>query len=68
MVNHLFINLEKILDYQFEVIEIVGKNQNILEREKYWIQKLYRENPSKSLNISCTAGLNPEQMSFEEGI
>lgn len=61
-------DISGILDYQFEVIEIVGKNQNILEREKYWIQKLYRENPSKSLNISCTAGLNPEQMSFEEGI
>lgn len=59
-------DISGILDYQFEVIEIVDKSQNILEREKYWIQKLYMENPDKSLNISCTAGLNPEQMSFEE--
>lgn len=59
-------DISGILDYQFEVIEIVDKSQNILEREKYWIQKMYKENPSKSLNISCTAGLNPEQMSFKE--
>lgn len=47
--------IENILDYKFEVVEIVPKSQNILEREKHWIQKLYLENPSKSLNISNTA-------------
>lgn len=50
-------DIKNILDYQFEVIEIVPKGENILEREKYWIQKMYLENPSKSLNISCTANL-----------
>lgn len=45
-------SIENILDYQFEVIEVVSKDQNILEREKYWIQKYYRECPEKSLNIS----------------
>ena len=44
----------------FEVIEIVPKCKNILEREKYWIQALYRETPEKSLNISCTKGLVEE--------
>ncbi len=51
-------DIKGILDYQFEVIEIVPKGENILEREKYWIQKLYMANPQKSLNISCTANLN----------
>ena len=50
-------NIKGILDYQFEVIEIVPKGENILEREKYWIQKKYKENPAKSLNIMQTAGL-----------
>lgn len=50
-------DIKGILDYQFEVIEIVPKGENILEREKYWIQKLYLENPKLSLNISCTANL-----------
>lgn len=50
-------NLNGILDYQFEVIEIVPITENILAREKYWIQKYYKENPEKSLNISCTKGL-----------
>ena len=50
-------DIKGILDYQFEVIEIVPKGENILEREKYWIQKLYMENPKLSLNISCTANL-----------
>ena len=49
--------IENIEDYQFEVIEIVSKSENILDREKYWIQTLYKENPVKSLNIACTAGL-----------
>lgn len=50
-------HISGILDYKFEVIEIVPKDAKILEREKYWIQKLYLENPSKSLNIACTANL-----------
>ena len=58
-------DIKGILDYQFEVIEIVPKGENILEREKYWIQKLYLENPTLSLNISCTANLNPNQLRME---
>lgn len=45
-----------ILDYEFETLEIVPKTGNILEREKYWIQTLYKENPEKSLNIACIRG------------
>ena len=48
--------IDNIVDYKFEVIEIVPKSGNILEREKYWIQTMYRENPEKSLNIACTKG------------
>ena len=51
-------NLNGILDYQFEVIEVVPITENILEREKYYIQKYYKENPKKSLNIMCTANVN----------
>lgn len=58
--------ISKITDYKFEVIEIVPKGENILEREKYWIQKKYKENPEKSLNISCTAEINPYQTTFDE--
>lgn len=50
-------DIKNILDYKFETIEIVPQGENILEREKYWIQKLYKENPELSLNISCTANL-----------
>lgn len=46
--------ISDILDYKFEVVEIVSKNENILDREKYWIKKCYDENPEKSLNIACT--------------
>ena len=49
--------IDNILDYQFETIEIVHNGENILEREKYWIQKYYKENPSLSLNIMQTANL-----------
>ena len=48
------------VDYQFEVIEIVPQSENILEREKYHIQRCYKENPEKSLNIMCTANLETE--------
>lgn len=46
--------IKNIVDYKFEVLEIVPKSENILEREKYYIQKLYKANPEKSLNIACT--------------
>lgn len=49
--------IENIEDYIFEVIEIVPKDDNILEREKYWIRTLCEKQPDKSLNIACTAGL-----------
>lgn len=49
--------IENITDYQFEVIEIVPLGCSILEREKYWIQKFYKDNPKKSLNIMCTKGV-----------
>lgn len=49
--------IQHIDDYKFEVIEIVPIGENILEREKYWIQALYRENPNLSLNIACTKGV-----------
>ena len=45
-------DIRGLLDYQFEVIEIVPITENILEREKY-----YKENPELSLNIACTKGL-----------
>lgn len=32
--------IKNITDYKFEVIEIVPKTENILEREKYYIQKI----------------------------
>lgn len=46
-----------ITDYKFEVLEIVPKGENILEREKHYIQLHYKENPEKSLNIMCTKGV-----------
>ena len=49
--------IENIEDYLFEVIEVVPQEANILEREKYHIQRCYKENPSKSLNIMCTSNL-----------
>ena len=58
-------NMKGILDYQFEVIEIVPTNENLLEREKYYIQKYYKENPDKSLNIMCTANVNVNQIEFD---
>lgn len=60
--------IEGILDYKFEVLEIVPKGENILEREKHYIQLLYRENPEKSLNIACVAGAfdnDPNQMELK---
>lgn len=60
--------IANILDYKFEVLEIVPKGENILEREKHYIQLLYRENPKKSLNIACVAGAydnDPNQMELK---
>lgn len=53
--------IDNIIDYQFEVIEIVPQSENILEREKYHIQNCYKENPTKSLNIMCTANIDVEE-------
>lgn len=50
--------IDNILDYQFETIEIVPFGTNILEREKFWIQKYYLENPKLSLNISNTKNVD----------
>ena len=58
-------NIKGITDYQFEVIEVVPKDLNILEREKYYIQKYYKENPEKSLNIMCTANIDANQIELE---
>lgn len=55
-------NINGILDYQFEVIEVVPITENILEREKYYIQKYYKEDPEKSLNIMCTANIDANQI------
>lgn len=52
--------VDNILDYQFETIELVPKGGNLLEREKYWIQKCYVENPEKSLNVSQTIELRKQ--------
>ena len=41
---------------------------NVLEREKFFIQKYYKENPDKSLNIMCTANINANQMEFESEV
>lgn len=58
-------NINGILDYQFEVIEVVPITENILEREKYYIQKYYKELPEKSLNIMCTANIDANQIEIE---
>lgn len=55
-------DIKNIEDYKFEVIEIVHTGESLLEREKYWIQRCYREAPEKSLNIMCTAGLEQFKM------
>ncbi len=52
--------ISNILDYQFEVIEIVPREEKILEREKFWIQKKYLEHPELSLNVSQTQLLRKE--------
>ena len=59
-------DMKGITDYQFEVIEIVPVSENLLEREKYYIQKYYKESPEKSLNIMCTANVNTAQIELSE--
>lgn len=49
--------IKEIEDYTFEVLEIVPKSENILEREKYWIQTLYASSPQNSLNIAGTKNI-----------
>ena len=44
---------------------LLQRTVNILEREKYFIRKYYKENPEKSLNIMCTANINADQMEIE---
>ena len=50
--------IERIEDYIFEVLEIVPKGENILEREKYYIQRFYKEDPERSLNVACTKSVD----------
>lgn len=44
--------IDEIVDYKFEVLEIVPKDVSLSEREDYWIHKCYNEDPEKSLNIA----------------
>lgn len=43
--------VENIVDYKFEVLEEVKYKKDINNREAYWINKKYNENPNLSLNI-----------------
>ena len=43
--------VNNLKDYVYEILEEVGYNDNLLDREAYWINKKYEENPEKSLNI-----------------
>lgn len=52
--------IKNVSDYMFEVIEIVPITENLLDREKYWIQTCFKENPDLSLNISQTQLLRKE--------
>lgn len=46
--------ISNIEDYMFEVLEIVPKTENLLDRETFYIQSLFKEQPDKSLNIMQT--------------
>lgn len=52
--------VENIEDYTFEVLEIVPTGENILEREKHWIQEMYKSDPELSLNIACTKNISED--------
>lgn len=43
--------VENITDYQYEVLEKVKYKKDLNDREAYWINKKYNENPELSLNI-----------------
>lgn len=43
--------IENITDYVFEILEKVKYKKDINDREAYWINKKYNENPELSLNI-----------------
>ncbi|MHC1722475.1 MAG: GIY-YIG nuclease family protein [Aminipila sp.] len=58
--------ISNIDNYIFEILEIVKPGDNILEREKYWIQKYYKDNPGLSLNIMLTKSINTNQLSIED--
>lgn len=55
---------ENLTDYLFETIEIIREGDNILDKEKYWIQEEYKKCPEKSLNISCTKNIKPDDLSI----
>lgn len=57
-------DIENILDYQFETIRVVHQGENINDIEKYYIQRYYKRNPDKSLNVALTNGL--EQMTLDD--
>lgn len=44
-------NIENIVDYKFEVLEVVKNLDNLNNREAYWINEKRNENPKLSLNI-----------------
>lgn len=44
-------NINNIIDYKYEILEVVKYKKDINNREAYWINKKYQENPSLSLNI-----------------
>lgn len=58
--------ISNIENYKFEVLEIVPKEEKILEREKFWIQKKYLEHPELSLNISQTQLLRKEAIKDDQ--
>lgn len=43
------------------LLKIVPQTEDIFEREKFHIQKCYKENPKKSLNIMCTANIEENE-------
>lgn len=52
--------ISDVKDYMFEVLEIVPITDNLLDREKYWIQTWFKQAPELSLNISQTQLLRKE--------
>lgn len=52
--------IENITDYVFEIIEKVKYQKDINDREAYWINKKYNENPNLSLNIIIPKQKQPD--------